>query len=319
MDTGGLFCIPMGRIPDVEMTEFLYPVLTLWRREVPDSGGPGRHRGGVAASVAITPHGTSVPMGLILASAGKAVTQNAGLCGALPGNTGLDLIARHSRVADMLAAGQLPSDLPEISDTIEPGQNYATSYLAPGEVFAMTWQGGGGYGDPLTRGPDAVAHDVREQRVSTEAARAVYGVVIEGGAVNAAATVAERDQQRARRRERSRVLGHTGGKAVLSSARRLDDNLVQAPASDGTGTVVACRHCAEILGGSGPGDTLALALYEGPPTEAGPQIIANPADYVDTPVVFRQYCCPSCWTALHSAVVPVGHVDTIMTLHRWSR
>jgi N-methylhydantoinase B len=319
MDTGGLFCIPMGRIPDVEMTEFLYPVLTLWRREVPDSGGPGRHRGGVAASVAITPHGTSVPMGLILASAGKAVTQNAGLCGALPGNTGLDLIARHSRVADMLAAGQLPSDLPEISDTIEPGQNYATSYLAPGEVFAMTWQGGGGYGDPLTRDPDAVAHDVREQRVSTEAARAVYGVVIEGGAVNAAATVAERDQQRARRRERSRVLGHTGGKAVLSSARRLDDNLVQAPASDGTGTVVACRHCAEILGGSGPGDTLALALYEGPPTEAGPQIIANPADYVDTPVVFRQYCCPSCWTALHSAVVPVGHVDTVMTLHRWSR
>src|SRR5258708_30932613 len=77
IDAGGLFCIPMGRIPDVEMTEFLYPILTLWRREVPDSGGPGRHRGGVAASVAITPHGTSVPMGLILASAGKAVPQNA--------------------------------------------------------------------------------------------------------------------------------------------------------------------------------------------------------------------------------------------------
>jgi N-methylhydantoinase B len=25
IDTGGLFCILMGRIPDVEMTEFLYP------------------------------------------------------------------------------------------------------------------------------------------------------------------------------------------------------------------------------------------------------------------------------------------------------
>ena len=79
IDTGGLFCIPMGRVPDVEMTEFLYPVLTLWRREVPDSGGPGRHRGGLGASIAITPHGTSVPMGLVLASAGKAVAQNAGL------------------------------------------------------------------------------------------------------------------------------------------------------------------------------------------------------------------------------------------------
>ena len=39
IDTGGLFCIPMGRIPDVEMTEFLYPVLTLWRAR-----GPGLRR-----------------------------------------------------------------------------------------------------------------------------------------------------------------------------------------------------------------------------------------------------------------------------------
>jgi len=84
---------------------------------------------------------------------------------------------------------------------------------------------------------------------------------------------------------------------------------------------VACRHCAEILGGPNPGGTdpgepLALALYEGPPAEAGPQIIANPADYVDAPVVFRQYCCPNCWTALYSAVVPASHADTTTTLGR---
>jgi len=316
LDTGGLFCIPMGRIPDVEMTEFLYPVLTLWRREVPDSGGPGRHRGGVAASVAITPHGTSVPMGLILASAGKAVAQNAGLCGGHPGNTGLDVIARNSRIADVLAAGQLPSSLPEISDTLEPGQNYATSYLAPGEVFTMTWQGGGGYGDPLARDPDAVARDVREQKVTAEAARDVYGVIVEDGVASPAATTAERDQHRARRRARSRVLGEPRGQASLSAARRLDDNLVQAPAPGGSGTIVACRHCGEILGGSGPDDALALAVYEGSPAEAGPQIIADPADYVDAPIVFRQYCCPSCWTALYSAVVPASHTDTATTLGR---
>jgi N-methylhydantoinase B len=316
LDTGGLFCIPMGRIPDVEMTEFLYPVLTLWRREVPDSGGPGRHRGGVAASVAITPHGTSVPMGLVLASAGKAVTQNAGLCGGHPGNTGLDVIARNSRISELLAAGQLPSTLPEISDTLEPGQNYATSYLAPGEVFTMTWQGGGGYGDPLTREPDAVARDVREQKVTAEAARTVYGVIISDGVVDPPATTAERDQQRARRRDRSQVLGETRGQAGLAAAWRLDDNLVQAPAPGGSGTIVACRHCAEILGGSDPGDTLALARYEGPSAEAGPQIIADPADYVDAPIVFRQYCCPSCWTALYSAVVPAGHTDTVTSIGR---
>jgi N-methylhydantoinase B len=155
---------------------------------------------------------------------------------------------------------------------------------------------------------------VREQKVTAEAARAVYGVVIENDAVDAAATSAERDQQRARRRERSRILGDTGGKADLATARRLDDNLVETAALDGAGTVVACRHCAEILGGTAADAELAVALHEGPSTEAGPQIIANPADYVDAPVVFRQYCCPCCWTALYSAVVPADHVDTMTTL-----
>jgi N-methylhydantoinase B len=321
IDTGGLFCIPMGRIPDVEMTEFLYPVLTLWRREVPDSGGPGRHRGGLGASVALTPHGTSVPMGLVLASAGKAVAQNAGLCGGHPGNSGLDVVARQSRVRELFAAGRMPAELAECSDTLEPGQNYASSYLAPGEVFAMTWQGGGGYGDPLHRDPDAVARDLRERKITADAARSVYGVVLgPDGSVDAAATAAERARMRAGRRERSRVpVPPPGRKADLGAARRIDDNLVEVvEATDGAGTVVACRHCREVLGtadpGSGPG--LALAVHEGPPTEAGPQILAVAADYVDAPVVFRQYCCPGCWTAVSSAVVPADHRDGVPALGR---
>jgi len=309
IDTGGLFCIPMGRVPDVEMTEFLYPVLTLWRREVPDSGGPGRHRGGLGASIAITPHGTSLPMGLVLASAGKAVAQNSGLCGGHPGNSGLDVVARQSRVAELLASGHMPSELEEISDTLEPGQNYASSYLAPGEVFSMTWQGGGGYGDPLTRDPAAVVRDVDEQKITLAAATDVYGVVLADGTVDDAGTAAARDRLRAGRKERSQVLGDTRGKSDVTTARRIDDNLVELPGGGG----VACRHCGEVLGDT---ERLALALHEGPPTEAGPQIIAVAADYVDAPVVFRQYSCPSCWTALYSAVVPADHRDTVATLGR---
>jgi N-methylhydantoinase B len=291
------------------MTEFLYPVLALWRREVPDSGGPGRHRGGLGASIAITPHGTSIPMGLVLASAGKAVAQNSGLCGGHPGNSGLDVVARQSRVTELLASGHMPSELAEISDTLEPGQNYASSYLAPGEVFAMTWQGGGGYGDPLTRDPAAVAHDVAEQKITAAAAADVYGVVVTDGTVDDAGTAAARDALRARRAERSRVLGDTRGKADVTTARRIDDNLVELPGDGG----VACRHCGEVLGDTGG---LALALHEGPPTDAGPQIVAVAADYVDAPVVFRQYSCPSCWTALYSAVVPADHRDAVATLGR---
>lgn len=76
----------------------------------------------------------------------------------------------------------MPTGLAEISDELEPGQNYAASYLAPGEVFAMTWQGGG-YGDPLTRDPAAVAGDLREEKITVGAAVEVYGVVVDNGAV----------------------------------------------------------------------------------------------------------------------------------------
>jgi N-methylhydantoinase B len=145
--------------------------------------------------------------------------------------------------------------------------------------------------------------------VTTDGARDVYGVVVEpgpdgdGATVNAAATTAERDRQRLARQARSRLTGDRHGRADLGSARRLDDNLVQATGGDGA-SVVACRHCGEILGDSGPDASLTAALYEGPPAEAGPQIIANAADYVDAPVVFRQFSCPGCWTALYSGVVP---------------
>jgi N-methylhydantoinase B len=46
------------------------------------------------------------------------------------------------------------------------------------DVFAVTWQGGGGIGDPLDRLPAEVAVDVRHGIVSAEAARDVYGVVL---------------------------------------------------------------------------------------------------------------------------------------------
>ena len=53
--------------------------------------------------------------------------------------------------------------------------------------------GGGGFGDPFTRPAGAVAADVADGYVSTERARADYGVVIAAdGAVDEAATAALR-------------------------------------------------------------------------------------------------------------------------------
>lgn len=313
MDTGGLFCIPMGRIPDTEMTEFLYPLLTLWRREEPDSGGPGRMRGGVSASVAVTPYGSSLPMGLVFASAGKAVAQNGGLAGGLPGNTGLEILARDAGVAEMLAGGQIPGSLDDLAGTRDIGACYAESYLAPGEVLYMHWQGGGGYGDPLRREVASVGRDVINGKVSADGARVNYGVVVTDGQVDIDATTELREALLAERRSRSDVPQVQEATVNLTGGRRIDDNLTEVHIGDAR--VIACAHCGRLLGDSKTG-RLDLARYEGPSSDAGPQVTSDPAEYVDTAVVFRQQCCPGCWTAVYSGIVPADHPDHVSDLAR---
>lgn len=146
----------------------------------------------------------------------------------------------------------------------------------------------------------------REEKITAAAARDVYGVVLDDGVGDGPATAAERDRRRSVRGNRSTVQGDGSRKIDVGSAGRLDDNLVEV--TDGAGAGIACRHCGERLGEA---DTLRLVLYEGPSTDAGPQILADPADYVDAPVVSRQYCCPGCWTAVYSAVVPADHVEVL--------
>jgi N-methylhydantoinase B len=47
--------------------------------------------------------------------------------------------------------------------------------LQPGERIVSVSAGGGGYGDPRERAPEAVRHDVEEGWISAERAARVYG------------------------------------------------------------------------------------------------------------------------------------------------
>ncbi len=313
MDTGGLFCIPQGRIPDTEMSEFLYPLLTLWRREEPDSGGPGRQRGGLSASLAFTPYGTSFPLGLVLAAAGKATSQNNGLAGGFPGNTGVDAVVRGIDVHAALAEGRVPQSLEQLGSEVELGNCYAQTYLAPGEVFYMFWQGGGGYGDPLRRDPENVAVDLREGKITTKAARELYGVVLADGRVDEAGTAACREEVRELRRSRSqrRDDQRRANTVDLAGAQRLDDNLVLVADES-----IACAHCGYHLADSRADTHLDLAIYEGPSHAAGPQVTSDPSTYVDDEIVFRQLSCPGCWTSMYASIVPAVHPDHMSEVAR---
>jgi N-methylhydantoinase B len=204
VDTGGILGMPMGRMPDVEMTEFSAPLLYLWRREEPDSGGPGKFRGGVTASLALVPHGTEVPMAQVISGAGKAVSQNIGAVGGYPGNSQLDVAVRGAEVRRLLAAGTIPSSIDEMGGVQEILSCEEEAVLGPNDAHIMFWQGGGGYGDPLLRSPDKVATDVVEMRVSQTSARDIYGVVLRDLAVDEAATEAQRADIRSSRRELAR-------------------------------------------------------------------------------------------------------------------
>jgi N-methylhydantoinase B/oxoprolinase/acetone carboxylase alpha subunit len=52
---------------------------------------------------------------------------------------------------------------------------FANITLEPGDRILLVTPGGGGYGDPTAREPEAVAEDVREGYVSAEAAAKSYG------------------------------------------------------------------------------------------------------------------------------------------------
>jgi N-methylhydantoinase B len=66
-----------------------------------------------------------------------------------------------------------------------------------GTVYHHRMAGGGGWGDPLDRDPDSVAHDVRNEKVGARSAHDHYGVVLAAdGSVDATGTAELRASRR---------------------------------------------------------------------------------------------------------------------------
>lgn len=308
INTGGSFCIPMGRVPDAEVTELLYPLLVLWRREEMDSGGPGRQRGGTSCAVAMTPHGTSLPASVVMATSGKATAQNPGLAGGYPGNLGHDVVVRGAGVDAMLTRGELPGDLGELPGDAQATQCFAETMLAPGDVLYLNCQGGGGYGDPILRDPQRVVEDYRDGLISSQSLDAIYGVVLgEAGDVDVDATEARRGHIRKLRLDTMKAPSLLEGVRRPNHAHPIDDNM-EIVTGD-SGQEICCRHCGQLLGQSD--NVLHLGTLEGDTSAAGPGVKTPPGAFVDTDVVFTQHVCPGCATVLQTSIVPKGSAAAI--------
>lgn len=87
-------------------------------------------------------------------------------------------------------------------------------------------------------------------------------------------------------------------------ATRIDDNVGYV--EEGGKRKIACNYCSHVISENGQDYVGDLAHYEGPASMAGPQVAPDSSDYIDAKVVFRQYCCPNCFTAFFTEVVPAA-------------
>ena len=185
IDQSGALVAPRPHIANVETNEMHGPMLFLFRSFFRDSGGDGAQRGGRAAGTAWTPHGVERLRNSITAH-GVEVPVSFGQFGGLPGVCNRQLIVHGTRVHELYQQGELPLapddllapiDLERLGGEVELLEAKVPEFeLVPGDVVLYTWQGGGGYGDPLARDPALVERDLELGMISRERAREVYGV-----------------------------------------------------------------------------------------------------------------------------------------------
>jgi N-methylhydantoinase B len=150
----------------IEATEALLPLrfnrLSLW----PDSGGAGKWRGGLGYEAEIE---WLRGHGLVSLRRDRHVIPPWGTNGGLDGPVSHTAVRRADGTTE-----QLPSK--------------GMLYLEAGDVLMLKTTGSGGYGSPLERDPTVVLEDVLDGRVSVDAARELYGVVVVDSAVSLEAT-----------------------------------------------------------------------------------------------------------------------------------
>jgi N-methylhydantoinase B len=185
VNAGGPITSPMSGIADVERNEQVVPLFYLHRRLSPDTGGAGKYRGGLGAEVALTLGGIERAQALIMTH-GVEVPNSHGLGGGWPGAT---VIQRFGR-------GAIENGVPKDGQWETFGPKPGLMPMTNRDVFDVSWHGGGGWGDPLERDIAAVERDVADNLVSAEAALSVYGVVIEHGRADPAASKQWRMQAR---------------------------------------------------------------------------------------------------------------------------
>ena len=151
----------------IEITEAEVPMRFDRYGLAKDSGGPGRHRGGLATEMSFQDLAPNTKV--TARNRDRTVFAGWGIHNGRPGMNSKFFLNKGSEREVNL-------------------RNTDIVTMGPGDTLFVSCGGAGGFGDPFERATELVLCDVNRGYVSSKSAREDYGVVVENGTVNDSAT-----------------------------------------------------------------------------------------------------------------------------------
>jgi N-methylhydantoinase B len=291
ISTGGQARTPICKLPNVEHTEQSFPVLFLYRKEITDSGGAGKWRGGLSAESCFIPHGTDQITHDTLSS-GNAIPTSTGMMGGYPGAVNRYRFLKESNIFEKIKKSELVNDIDELEGKKEElGLRQQDFTQNPADVYAVLWSAAGGFGDPLDRDPARVEADVANGDVSEKAAREIYGVILN----NKEQTEKDRAAKRMQRLQQASApfapAKTLGGRETLRATETLAVR----------GGNWCCARCAADLGPL-KGNYKERCARSDRPIQASNPLVGDPKRFIDPLPQFRQFACPSCGALIENEI-----------------
>lgn len=150
----------------VEIFEHRYPFIHKSYRMLPDSGGPGKYRGGLGTERIIE---VVAPEIVVTALIDRCVTPPWGAFGGDSAGTA-DIAVKRAGDAEFRPFTE--------AFGVPIASKFSNVIVTSGDQVRIRTSGGGGYGDPFEREPSAVLQDVVKGYVTVARARDSYGVAI---------------------------------------------------------------------------------------------------------------------------------------------
>jgi N-methylhydantoinase B len=209
------------------------------------------------------------------------------MMGGYPGAVNRYRFLRDSDIAERMKRAELVGDIDELKGKPETLQLRQQDFVQnPSDVYAVLWSAAGGFGDPLERDPAKVHADVDNGDVSAEAAREIYGVILN----HPEGTEALRREKRL-----GRIGKSSGVKLDGKETLRATENLAVR------GGRWCCAKCATDFGPV-ENNYKAGCVRNDLPIKASNPIVGDPARFIDPVPQFRQFCCPGCGLAIENEI-----------------